>query len=361
MRAFGQSGPALPGRPTAAFLGLLVLCASVRSADPQPKASTEDVKGSAATVMDLTVTPIKLSADKLRPTMIWADKKGTALFVLEKTGMLRRINVPDFTVATELDVERKCSSLAMSAEGLLLAVADAQEVWVLDPEKLTVKRKIESPSVDYVASAPNLSFAFASAGKEGLTILDLKKGKATPFKPAGNVGSENPVATPDGAYLFTRGGIEQLHRFKIDKGTLKFEESSQRIAQGRISAGIQVSADSKYVCLPCGGGNYGDLKDHPKAAAYSTYVYPVKNINKPAFTLEQGAYPSAVGFDPAGKLVYSQNHEYPLITFGETGIKKKEYKMDQGRDVLQYLVHPDGRKLLLLSDKNLSWIELPEK
>src|SRR5207244_3562524 len=151
-------------------------------------------------------------------------------------------------------------------------------------------------------------------------------------------------------------------RLRIADGKLTFEESGQRIAQGRIVAGIQVSPDSKFVCIPSGGGNYNQgLKNHPEARPYSTYVYPVENINKPAFVLEQGAYPHAVGFDPAARLVYSNNHDHHLIVFGATGIKKKEYHWGGGRDIYQYLVHPDGGKLFVLTDLGLYWIELPKK
>src|SRR5262249_30750686 len=156
----------------------------------------------------------------------------------------------------------------------------------------------------------------------------LKKGKATPFQPGPQLTVkeyENPVMTADGAFLLTRGVRgNAILRFKIAKnGTLVADAMSEEVGTGAIYNGLQVSPDGKHVCLPSGGGNTRGLKGHPEIGTYSTYVYPVGMLNKPAFVLEAGAYPTAVGFDPAAMLVYTQNAEFPLIAFSMTGIKKK--------------------------------------
>jgi DNA-binding beta-propeller fold protein YncE len=188
-------------------------------------------------------------------------------------------------------------------------------------------------------------------------ILDLKKGKAVRYlAPSPQIAFDDPVMTQDGKYLFTRGGLENMFRFQNVNGKFRAEEASPRIAQGAVAAGIQVSPDSKLVCLPCGGGNYG------ARPSYSTFVYDMKTFKKAEFTLEQGAYPQAVGFDPAGGYIYAQNHDHPLIVYSYTGIKKKEYKL--GRDavsVRQYLPHPEGNKLLMLTADKIFSIEVPPK
>jgi DNA-binding beta-propeller fold protein YncE len=346
----------------AAFLAAVLPAAAAPT--PEPRETAVDLKGTASQVDDLTVTPIKLEAKELVPALTWGDAKGTVLFALEAKGVVHRIAVPELKETHKLDAEHKCSSLAVCAEGLLLTVSDAQEVWVLDPDKLTVKRKIDVPGASRTASAPGLAVAFTS-GKNELYVLDVKAGKAALYKPKEKVsqflGYNNPVATPDGNYLFTTGNFEQMARFRIADNALKFEEESQRLAQGPLQAGIQVSPDSKYVCLPSRGGNYSGLKGHPDIKGYSTYVYPVDSFSKPAFTLEQGSVPAAVGFDPEGKRIYSQNIEKALLVFSATGIKKKEYALGGGLEVRQYLVHPGGNKLLLLTEKALNWIELPKE
>src|SRR5207302_9681798 len=97
-----------------------------------------------------------------------------------------------------------------------------------------------------------------------------------------------PAVTPDGKYLFLVGGIEQLMRFAIDGQELKFEEASQRIAQGRLE-GVDVSPDGAHVCIPSGGGNYGG-KGLPDIGSYGTYIFALRNLARPDGVLRQGAY-----------------------------------------------------------------------
>ena len=66
---------------------------------------------------------------------------------------------------TQLAEKRTTTAwLAPSAEGLVVSVADVQEVWVLDAVKGTPTKKVAVPSLKRAASALNLSTAFASNG-----------------------------------------------------------------------------------------------------------------------------------------------------------------------------------------------------
>src|SRR5262249_11552932 len=140
------------------------------------------------------------------------------------------------------------------------------------------------------------------------------------------------------------------------------EETSQPILKGRIRD-IQISPDGTYVCCPSGDGHATGpgLKNHPEAKPYSTYVYSIKNLSRPAFTLHQGAFPRAVAFDPKSKLVYAQNADYPLLVFTTTGARRKEYQIgsaDRKDSPVQFLVHPDGKKLVALTPKKLWHLDL---
>ncbi len=319
---------------------------------PAPAGEPDSLKGDEKETGDVKFARIDLPAKELAPPLAWADEKGTAFYALTRNGVLWKVSFPDFVVKEKKDLGRKCSWLAVSKEGLLVTVPDPQEVWVVDPAKLSsVKKKIAVPNVQRAVSAPNLSVAVAGGGDKfrggGLSALDLKTGKATPMEfppdpdaPRRMIGKDRPVISPDGKYLFTEG-YEQITRFVLARGKWKFEESSPRIAQGPTRGGIIVSPDSKFVCLPSGGGNYG--------AGYATHVYPINSFQKRQCTLETGPYPAAVGFDPAGGYIYGQNARNSLILFGPTGVKKKEYKLGPGGlDVSQYLVHPAGNKVLIV-------------
>jgi hypothetical protein len=187
--------------------------------------------------------------------------------------------------------------------------------------------------------------------------VDLVKGKLSGAV-KGEV--ESIAVTADGGYLLL--GSDKITRSKILKGgALKFEEAGPGIAPGRRDHGLMLSPDGQYVCIPSGGGNNTGLPLHPPAKNYPTFVYPVKNLKKPDFALELGGYPEVVGFDPAAKLVYAQNADFPLIVCNTGGIKQKEYRLKDVRDVRQYLAHPDGGKLLLLAASQLTWIEMKSK
>jgi hypothetical protein len=359
--------PTLLARLCGAVILAATLAAAAGAQDPAPKEVKEDLKGDTANADGLAVTDVKVTADNLLPRMLWADPAGKVVILVEKTGVVRRVGVPAFEETLRVDLQRKCSGAALSAEGLLLALPNDQQVWLLDPDKLTVKKKIAVTSVGDVAASPKVAVAVASGAKV-LHTLDLKKGKATAFQPGPQVtvkDYENPVMTADGAFVLARGNIgNAILRFKLTKtGTLAPDGMSEVVGSGAIYNGLQVSPDGKLVCLPSGGGNTRGLKGHPEIGTYTTYIYPVGALNKPAFVLESGAYPSAVGFDPDAKLVYAQNADSPLIVFGPTGIKKKAFGFGPGErpvSVRQFLPHPDGGKLLVLTDKRLVWVELPK-
>jgi hypothetical protein len=96
-----------------------------------------------------------------------------------------------------------------------------------------MKQGFAAPWVKRAVSAPGSSFAVAASECE-LSVLDLKQGTSAQF--AGPVpkliGYDRPVMTPNGKYLFTTGGIEQMHRFAVGEGTLRFEQSSAQLQSG---------------------------------------------------------------------------------------------------------------------------------
>jgi hypothetical protein len=343
------------GRPLTAFVGCFLLSCAVAHGDDDLKGDTNEEDG-------LRITPIELHhKDKMLRCLLWANKAGSSFFALNSDGELKLISVPDFKVLKTKDFERKLAWMSMSAEGLLLTAPDPQEIWVVDPESLAIKKKIEVPNLTRAASAPGLSVAFACDKdyyNRKLYIADLKKGKVVKFAlppdtPRG-IGFANPQVSPDGRFLFTNGPTGRLERFAFKDGKLKLQESSPQLsANGEHN--IQISSDSKLVCCPVGTGNGNGTK------SYSTIVYPTSSFKKFECVLETGGYPSAVGFDPAGGYIYAQNNHSALLVYTLTGVKKREYKGEGGGAIRQYLVHPAGNKVLVLTNRKLYFIEVPPK
>jgi hypothetical protein len=181
------------------------------------------------------------------------------------------------------------------------------------------------------------------------------------------VNFEKAVVSQDGKLLFTTGGIEQVFRFRLEGAEVKFEEASPRIIQGRFE-GLCVSPDGQFICAPCGGGNY--QLEGEKRQPYSTAIYFTSSFKAPLLRLASGAYPMAVGFDPKSGLLYAQNGQSQLIVFNADGTKLKEYTLGKGGmgSTRQFLVHTDGRKMLVLGEGGgdvkpaaLWHVELPTK
>jgi hypothetical protein len=297
--------------------------------------------------------------------MCWIEE-GKSFYHVDDKGTVRMISYPEFKEEAALDVGKKVDWLSVSSVGPVIAVSEAQETWVLDPKTLKAGKKIPTAKSKRVAATPKSEIAFAVESdprKTNISILDLKAGKILKQTDAnslgtnrGGMGFSTPTFSPDGKYLFTTGGIEQVFRFKVDGQNLTFEEAGPRIIQGRFN---NICVGEEYVAAPAGGGNYGidNLK-----AAYATYLFAPGNLKTPALTLPSGAYPMAVGFDKSAGLFYAQNSEKQLIIFDKDANKLKEYSLAPGRgiDVRQFLVHPDGRKVLVLTPKELFAVEIPK-
>ncbi|HYT90085.1 MAG TPA: hypothetical protein VEL76_15365 [Gemmataceae bacterium] len=303
----------------------------------------------------LSITTLNLPASQIVNDLVWTHD-GQAFFALTSEGVLSRIALNGFLLERKVTFGGPCCFLALSAEGPLVAMKDLQEVWVCDPVTLDVKKKIAAPSVERVLSAPGLKIALATSRRQPsndgtVTILDLVKGTQVGQFEANTRYSR---ITPDGKYYFAVGGGASLSRYSINGTTLTLEQRTG--SMGSNAQSVNVSPDSKYVCLPCGGGN--SKADRP----YSTCVYPVGNLNEPEFTLPSGGYPHVVGFDPAGGLVYTQNAETQLLVYSITAIKRGEYNLT-GRDARadgsrQFVPHPRGKRLLVLTGKRLLFVEL---
>jgi S1-C subfamily serine protease len=322
-----------------------------------PPPGEDLLKGGKSNVAELKLEDVRVNAGQLLRCLCWSQD-GNSFYCLEKTGTVRRIATNGLAEAQRADLGSTCSWLALSAEGLLVAVSGRQQVSVLDPSTLRVKKEIAVPAVGRVVSAPSLSVAFAtdaSRTPRSLAILDLQQGQVLKqYEPKdlsrGFAGFGFAAVSGDGKYLFAMGGLEQLHRFRIDGPELTYEQSSERIAQN--GQAVEVSADGKYVCLPSGGGNYGT------ARPYATYIYAAQDIHTPVATIQSGAYPRAVGFDSQHGYVYAQNHGSQLMRFTDKGAKEKEYVIPGGGDVKQILPHAQAAKLLLLTDKHLYLVGL---
>ena len=341
----------------------------VRAGDvPAGVAVHRPLSGGPERLGDAVVTRVRLPAPEVTPCLCWAAAGRSFYYLNGGTGTVGRVTFPGLEEVRRLEIDRKCSWLSVSAEGLLVTVADRQEIWVLDPDTLRVKQRLRAPSATRAVSAPALSVAFSANPPDGFLmnprwqVFDLKTGERVDG-PAPTYPDRwdrpqllGATVTPDGTYLFTRGdGLDnQLHRFRIDGPKLEYDGATPPIVSG-AAYDLCLSPDGKLVCLPSGGGNAPVVPNHPHLGPFGTYVYSVTDLDRPEFTIEQGPYPTIVAFDPAGRLIYANHTVVTLSVFRPSGVKIKDLTFP-GHDVgaRQTLVHPAGRKLLMLGDELLS-------
>ena len=288
---------------------------------------------------------------RLVGNVIWS-RDGKSYYVLTAAGRLVSINADNDSIAMEKEHAQKCGNLALSAEGLLVSALDAQEIWVFDPDKLdAAKKKISVPGITRVTAGVDAKVAVAAgAGKAKLSVVDLELGAVLKQYPDLDV--RHVTASPDGKFVFAQSNTDELLRFRLDKDQLTKEDESPRIAtEGQ---GVSVSSDSKYVCLPATGGN---------GVPGMTNIYSVANLKLPAFRLNSGPNPQAVGFDPKNRFVVTQNNVKPIMIFMYTGNKRAEFEVKdfRGNEVREFAISPLGYEMLMRADDRVIHIKFNKK
>jgi hypothetical protein len=222
-----------------------------------------------------------------------------------------------------------------------------------------------------VATSPALTIAVVrTENPTGLQVVDLKAGKAGRHYTPAELNREGPemrksgeaarrfdvaapAITPDGKYLFTWGD-GSAHRFRIEGSRLRLEETGPKV----MSDGppMSLSPDSQYVAVSASSRD-GVPAGHVRLGGQGgAYVYAVGNLSKPVLTLQGAGWYGQVGFDfPARRLYATGSNK--LLTFAPSGSRQKEYEDRSASTVRQFLVHPAGRKVLVLGTREVAWVE----
>jgi hypothetical protein len=316
--------------------------------------------------------------------MCWSPD-GTAFFALYKEGeknfSLLRVALVNIAEARQLDFNRPVGGIAMSAQGLVVALPPEEgtdgELWVLDPDDLSIKHRIGVrmlpgsmlPGKGKVVSAPSLNFAFvASFGKDssvypttyGIAAIDLTRDSAVRFYDLPHAGL---TVSPRGDYLFTLVGYS-LASYQIDPATGRLEArqmSHPFVFNGSSNPRVDVSADGKYVSVSGAWGPQKHLDEMQKPRPTTRFVFPVDDLQKPALRLDTDVLVQALGFDGAhDDRVITQTSQYHMATFeangqDRTGMRLVNLDRDT-RTALQYLLHPDGQRMIVRFHERLCYI-----
>jgi hypothetical protein len=281
--------------------------APVEVKDAEPAAAAPVKRG------DMTYRELKLTVAEGGGIDPCWDAAGDALFHLESDGTLTRLSGRDFFPERRLPLGKVPAAMALSAQGLLVALRDQPDVLVINPETLQVVRKITCPTpARYLASHAKLSTAVA-VGTE-VTLLDVKEGKVLTRGlqgPDAELAFQGPEITPDGKCLFlahAAAGSSKVLRVRIEPARLVVEES--RVTDVRGLHAFCVTADGKHVAW---------YAPNVKGKKQETAFYPVGDWKAPAFTLPVRARAMAAGDDGA---LYVHAMEGETLRFAEPANKE---------------------------------------
>jgi hypothetical protein len=304
-----------------------------------------------------------------------ADRK--AFFVLYNhpfnVNSVARIAVNGLVEERRLPLTRPGGAMCLSSQGLVVTLPSLNEVWLISTNELKVIKRFGAVNPHAVASSPDLKYAyvvsspavfkeFAPNGlgrvnnlnpevisngpaRRGLIVLDLQDGSAR-FQ---DVPCQSVVVSPNGSMLFAMDE-DALHSFEIQAdGVLLPKQTGGRLGFQKPIRHVDVSSDSKLVCVS-GSVDPTRLPNHPVVGPSPAYVYPVGDLRKPVIAISTGPVLGTVGIDAKTSRVFTYAAGKPVVVFDMDGRRLADFALPNAglaQDPSQFLVHPDGNKVLI--------------
>ena len=326
-------------------------------ARPEPTAANNSVLGEEFKCLDANCKRLNFEFKKPVANMVW-DSTHDHFYILLQEGLLRKISYPELTEVATLELESECKWMAMAETGLCILNSGMQDLLVLDPLTLEVQNTFAVGEATTFAATPVSENIYVRT-KGHLLVMNSRNGKhvreyrANDFElPEGRLFSlDKPALTPDGKHLLCLDGTTSaIVCFRVRGSRLTYDGKTGSI--GRNLGNFEISSDSSYVALPAGGGN---------GKGYTTYVYEVDNLSEHVIEVNSGAYPRALGFDQTAGLLYAQNHDNELLTINGNGSVRKAYDLSRNGNSHDFLVHPDGNQLVVLTGGEVIVVNLPSQ
>jgi hypothetical protein len=304
------------------------------------------------------------------PAAFSAD--GAWLYFVDGNSRLHKISTKTFKAERILKLGAECDHVSMSKAGLVVPLRQANLVWVLDPGTLAVRREMKSPGIALAVGSPGTNIGFllgkvidnASRTVQELSLVDLSTGTALHairdiYSSPSNAFPLRVESKPlfhefvlcmrmsvDGTCLFVAD--KELTRFRIDGTDLVYEQKSGPLVNGHTTH-ASLSGDGKRIAMPTGGGNGG---------GYCIAIFDAMNMDTPRLSLNTGAYPSAVVFDPRTQNMFASNSR-EIITFAPRGGRGVEFTPGDG-DLGYMLMHPDGGRFVIFGNRKVYYCDTLE-
>ncbi|MDX2035394.1 MAG: hypothetical protein SFX72_01985 [Isosphaeraceae bacterium] len=325
-------------------------------AGPKPRAGSGPIRGRVQLISGIEVVRVVIPADSTIPCIFWSSD-GTRFFTVGRTGVVRKIRLEGLLEESLFDAGMPAAWLAPSAKGLVLTPLTRDEVWILDESTLELRARFPIPPKQRVVSSRGSRYGFVIDPRaDRSTIVDLESGKWMRSYERDSFGKliasfANATLAPDGRWLYTRGIVDQLLRFRVEGDRIGFSAASPRISKEPRQ--IAVSETGARVALVSLGGNHGFPADH-------TAVFRSTDLDKAEVVIATGSGSQAIGFDDVSGKIYAQNEDQTLIVFSASGGRERSLDLaTRGGETRQLAVHPRGGKVLVLGAGRLDLVTLP--
>jgi S1-C subfamily serine protease len=359
--------PSLPSRPTLPGPPAMPQGLMTFSIDPKAPKPEEAIFADKARTPGEVVTEVLVQTDRgfgakpVSPCLCWNPTWKSFYAIDHGAKQVRRLSFPDMKEEALLDCDQNISWVALSDEGLIVTIPEAQEAWICHQGTLKKKESFPIGKATRVLASPNSKWAYAVEADDhgllptgGIQVVDLSTRKATKTYTANDLGKvvlKNAVLSPDGKSIFT-AGMRGLFRLAVTDAEVSLADARAGLVRGTCF-GPCSSLDGTLCAAPSGAGNSGSERD--LGSGSSTYIFEARDLKKPLAKLDNGSDPKAVGFDQHNGLIYTQSRDYQLMVFDKKGTKLKALNLvDKSVQTInhsgpiQFLVHPDGGKLAIL-------------
>ncbi len=302
------------------------------------------------------------------------SQDGMQLFLCEGGQGVRRLDAPGFDHELRMESQWAVSSIALCKRGLLAAVPELQEVWLLDPETLALRRRMDVPRAGLVVSSPVLDLAFVALREteDQVAVLNVESGLLV-----GSASSrqqfafsrvrmreerENPIrrlwVAPDGRFLFAQ--CEQgLCRLAIEGSQLSCEEAHR--CPNPPEAGVAVSADSSVIAVPGAVPNWGRNRQEQEPQL-GINVFGIDDFHRRPPPVRLDAKINAFAYGGFDRDMFVLLEDNTLVLFDQMGLERGRWAPfadgDAPDPAPSLVPDPGGEGVVVRAGNGTWWVSL---
>jgi hypothetical protein len=315
---------------------------------------------------------LRLRGADLAATVLFSDN-GSEMFVAERTGVIRKILTGSWTEARRLWVGDEVAALAKYKEGILAAVPAKKELLAIERETLSVKARIAVEQATGIVATPNGLWGWSPCGERGMPLelqkidlefnrkifakisaLEMMKAQGTKARYLSHGASkqlstfENLAVTPKGDVMLATSS-NCIFRLRLSGAEVEIEEAGAPLGKlARIALspdGQQVAAEAPIEKVPDG---------HPPVQPYGSYVFWVKNLQKPHLSLPEVR---AWGFNRTSQQIYGVKDPATFVVVTTRGKIEDAYELSTEPVDLRIVAgSPANGRFVVATADRVEWI-----